>query len=216
MANTSTSTYMLLVLPTPEVQIGPTWAQNLIDALSKIDSHDHSQDNGVKVTPAGMLINSTLDMGAQSLINALAVALSSASATDSDPGKIYRVGQNLWYNNAAGASVQITSGTSLAVPGTGAISADSPASYPYSVLGSDAQKVLLIDTSSARTINLPAATVAMFFMLKDSLGSAQTNNISIVPDGTDTIDGSNSTFLINANYGAIGLVSDGISAWYVV
>lgn len=216
MANTSTSTFMLLVLPTPEVQIGPDWAQNLVDALTKIDSHDHSSDNGVKVTPAGMLINADLDVDGNGLLNVLKVALASASGTDSEPAKIYRVGQNLWYNNAAGSPVQITSGTSLAVPGTGAIAADSPASYPYSVLGSDAQKVLLVDSSAARTLNLPAATTAMFFMVKDALGSAQTNNISIVPDGTDTVDGSNSTFLMQENYGARGFVSDGVSAWYVV
>lgn len=216
MANTSTTTYMLLVLPTPEVQIGPDWAQNLVDALSKIDAHDHSSNNGVKITPSGMLINGDLDIGSNGLLSVLKVALSSSSATDSEPAKIYRVGQNLWYNNSAGSSVQITSGTALAVPGTGAIAADAPASYPYSVISTDAQKILLIDSSSARTLNLPAATVAMFFMVKDAIGSAQTNNISIVPDGTDTIDGSNSTFLMQENYGSRGFVSDGVSAWYVV
>ena len=42
MAETSTTTYMGLVLPTPGERLGPTWASDLNTALTKIDEHDHS------------------------------------------------------------------------------------------------------------------------------------------------------------------------------
>ena len=42
MAETSTTTYMNLVLPTPGERLGPTWATDLNTALTRIDQHDHS------------------------------------------------------------------------------------------------------------------------------------------------------------------------------
>ena len=41
MAETSTTTYMSLTLPTPGERLGPTWASDLNTALTSIDSHDH-------------------------------------------------------------------------------------------------------------------------------------------------------------------------------
>lgn len=215
MANTTTTTYMLLVLPIPSVEIGPDWAQELITALNKIDIHDHSSGLGVPVTPAGLDINDDLDMQSHSLIGAESVVLDALSSL-ATPRAVYVIGNNLYYNNSAGVPIQITTGTVVNAPGSGVISADAPASYPYTVVSGDAQKVLLIDTNAARTITLPPATTSMFFMLKDQDGLAQTNNISIVPDGTDVIDGANATYTIDVNYASIGLVSDGVSAWFVV
>lgn len=206
---------MLLELPIPEVQIGPDWAEEIVAAFNRLDLHDHTNDLGVKITPAGMNINDDLEMNNFALLECEFVELSNQVSV-SNVGALYRIGNNLWYNNAAGVPVQITSGTVVNVTGSGVISADSPASYPYTVLAGDAQKVLLIDTSAARTINLPAATTSMFFILKDQIGSAQTNNISVVPNGTDVIDGSNSTYTIDWSFASIGLVSDGVSAWFVV
>lgn len=215
MANTTTTPFMLLVLGIPEVEIGPEWAEEIVTALGRVDSHDHTEDNGVQITPAGMNINADLEMNGFALLECKYLELANQGAT-AGIGLLYRIGNNLWYNNAAGVPIQITTGTVVNAPGSGVISADSPASYPYTVLVGDAQKVLLIDTSAARTINLPAATTTMFFILKDQVGLAQTNNISVVPNGTDVIDGSNSTYLIDWNYGSIGLVSDGVAAWFVV
>jgi len=206
---------MLLVLGIPELEIGPDWAEEIVEAFERVDSHDHTQDNGVPITPAGMLINDDLEMNNFALLECKYIELAD-QASAAGIGLMYRIGNNLWYNNGAGVPIQITTGSLVNAPGSGAISADSPASYPYTVVSGDAQKVLLIDTSAARTINLPAATTTMFVILKDQIGSAQTNNISVVPNGTDVIDGANTTYLIDWNYGSIGLVSDGVSAWFVV
>lgn len=215
MANTTTTQYMVLVLPIPEVEIGPDWAQELIAAFNRIDIHDHTSDLGVPITPAALDINDDIDMDGNSLIGTESVVLNNLSSL-STPCAVYRIGNNLYYNNAAGTPVQITTGNVVNAPGSGVIVAAAPPSYPYNVLSTDAQTVQLIDTNAARTINLPAATTTMFFMIKDQDGLAQTNNISIVPNGTDVIDGVNSPYVIDWNYGSIGLVSDGISAWYVV
>lgn len=207
---------MVLILPTPEVTVGPDWASQLVAALELVDAHDHTTGKGVQITPAGLNINSDLTFASYSATNLKGAVFQNDSTSDSTAGRVYRVGSDLYYNNAAGVPIQLTSGTAVNSASSGAISATTPVSYPYTVLTSDAQKVLLIDTSAARTLNLPAATNSMYVIIKDKTGTSQTNNITITPDGTDTIDGSNSSYLIRSNYSALALVSDGVASWYVV
>jgi hypothetical protein len=72
--------------------------------------------------------------------------------------------------------------------------------------------IVLANSSSAGfTITLPAATSGRKLVIKDSGGSAQTNNITISP-ASGTIDGA-STFVLNNNYQSVDLVSDGINWW---
>lgn len=65
-----------------------------------------------------------------------------------------------------------------------------PGAYPYSVTDS-ADNVIYVDTSVARTINLPnLPTDGRIFTIKDASGLAGTNPITITtPGGTVTIDG---------------------------
>jgi hypothetical protein len=214
---TTTTPNMNLVLAEPEVTEGPQWAELLNEALQLIDEHDHTSENGVPITPAGMDINTALPFGGNNATDVGAVALRTQdSAVTATVGSIQKVGTNLWWINGAGVGVQITSGGSVVSTGSGVLSVSVPAAYPYTVVSGDAQSVLSVDTSAARTINLPAATTAMYFIIKDSTGSCATNNITIVPDGTDTIEASNSSFVMNSNFQSIGLISDGISAWLVI
>lgn len=71
--------------------------------------------------------------------------------------------------------------------------------------------VLANSTSAAFTVTLPAATSGRKIIIKDSGGSAQTNNITVSP-ASGTIDGA-ASFVINNNYQSIDLVSDGTNWW---
>lgn len=73
--------------------------------------------------------------------------------------------------------------------------------------------VLANSTSGAFTVTLPAATSGRKIIIKDSGGSAQTNNITLSP-ASGSIDGA-SSFIINNNYQSVDLVSDGTN-WFVV
>lgn len=213
----TTTADMNLPLADPEITLGPLWAQIINTAFGRIDIHDHTTGNGVPITPAGMLINATLDMKNNALANAGYLALIAlGSANVAATGSIQRIGGNLYWVNGAGVAVQITSGSSVISTGSGVLSVAVPSGYPYSVVIGDAQSVLAVDTTAARTLNLPAATNNMYVVVKDATGAAQTNNISVVPDGTDTIDGENSTYLVNANNASVGFISDGVSAWYAI
>ena len=71
------------------------------------------------------------------------------------------------------------------------------------------------DTSAARTITLDTDTVTdgRIVHIKDESGGAETHNITIATEGSETIDGVN-TFAIDANYGAVSLYCDGTN-WFI-
>lgn len=73
------------------------------------------------------------------------------------------------------------------------------------------------DTTSPRTVNLPAVAAAAncLFHVKDTSGGAGTNHISITPNGSDRIDGVNAPLVINANYGKATVWSNG-AAWFTL
>lgn len=209
---------MSLTKPEPSVTPGPEWAQTLNAAIDAIDSHDHSPGKGKRIGTAGLNIDADLEFNGHDATELRSVRLNEQGAilADSlDKSCLYSKDGNLYWNNAGGASVQVTAGTAVNNSVSGAISSAAPGAYPYSVTASDAQRVLLVDTSSARTINLPAATTAVAFWIKDRVGSSASNNISVVPNGTDTIDGVNTTRRLAEAYGVWMFVSDGISNWTV-
>lgn len=81
-----------------------------------------------------------------------------------------------------------------------------PGAYPYTTLASD--YVILVDTSSARTINLIAApTAGATYRIRDNVGSAAANNITISGNGKN-INGA-ASYTINVAYGAVDLIYNG-------
>jgi len=82
------------------------------------------------------------------------------------------------------------------------------AGTPHSPDGDDV--VFLADSSGGvLTINLPAvaANEGRIFVIKDAGGSSATNPITIAAAGGETIDGSNTSFSLSANYGAAILIA---------
>lgn len=77
------------------------------------------------------------------------------------------------------------------------------ASSPYAVLNSD--YYLGVDTTSARTINLPNSSLAIgqVFIIADETGSAGTNNITINGNGSN-IDGASSA-VVDVAYGVLAV-----------
>lgn len=138
MANTITTTQMGLVLPIPGKENGPDYALDLNNALTKVDSHDHTTGNGAPLTPSSLNISSDLPMNDHNLTETRSVRLYDQTRTfdpiNNDPldkGSVYRVGTDLYYSNGNGSQVQITNGAGLAgTPGSiGGLT--SPASATY-------------------------------------------------------------------------------------
>jgi hypothetical protein len=90
---------------------------------------------------------------------------------------------------------------------------------PFTILSTDAFASYFVVTSTlAITINLPTAiSVAdRIYLFTDISGNANVNNITLVPSGTDKIEGLNSNYIINQNYGSIILLSDGVGSWWII
>lgn len=212
---------MNLDLPTPTVTLGPTWATDLNTALTSIDEHDHSSGKGVKITPAGLNINATLDIQSQSIINVNLTKyddLSSPLTGASNARTTHVASGDLYFTNNAGTAVQITSGGSVVtVPGSVETVDVQDVTSDLVIGAGDSFVYLTVDTTATRQITLPlASSVAegRIYLIKDKSGNANTNNITIVTQGSDTVDGSTST-LLTSNYSTSFIVGDGVSAWYI-
>ena len=87
-----------------------------------------------------------------------------------------------------------------------------PGAYPYTTIPQDA--VILVDTSAARTITpLANPTTGQMHRIKDNVGSAATNAITITPSGKN-IDGLASR-TINSNWGSIDICYNG-TQWNIL
>lgn len=73
-----------------------------------------------------------------------------------------------------------------------------------------------VNVASASVVNLPAgaSSIGQLFFIYDASGAAQTNSITITPDGSDTIQGA-SSYVIRTNYGAVFLTFDN-TTWQVL
>jgi hypothetical protein len=79
----------------------------------------------------------------------------------------------------------------------------------------DSNKIYLVDTSSARSFQLPSPAAGLIYTIKDATGQAATNNISILRAGSEQIEGIAATKLLQTNWGCFKIVSDGTN-WFIV
>ncbi len=119
------------------------------------------------------------------------------------------------YSNLSFPGTVNTISTTTQVPkvsSNDAVKVVTPGAYPYTTVPQDA--VILVDTSSARTITpLGSPTTGQMHIIKDSVGSAASNNITITPSGKN-IDGAASSTM-NINYGSVTIVYSG-SEWLII
>ncbi len=211
-----TTTYMALSLPTVSVTPGPTYASLNNTAFDAIDAHDHTTGKGVPVPSSGININATLEFNDQGASEITFLAFTSGSAPSSTKAIYVNSSNDLYYKNASGTAVQLTDGASIASVGSGILTYTAPSSWPYAVTTGDAQSIIGVDTASARTLTLPAASNSMAFYVKDRVGSAASNNITITPNGADTIETVAASWTINEAFGSRMFISNGVAGWFVL
>lgn len=111
MANTI-SPNMNLVIPGVGTEAGPTYASDINNSLTLIDSHSHSPGYGVAITPSGLNISSNLSMVGNSLINTGAITFQ-AVTVDPTSNSIYEKGVDLYYRDGSGNVIRITQSGSV-------------------------------------------------------------------------------------------------------
>ena len=85
------------------------------------------------------------------------------------------------------------------------------------ITSSTSAKILGVSASAALEIRLPAASgfsAGQYFTIKDEAGNADSNNITVLTTGADTIDGVSSISL-ESPYAAVNLYSDGSSKFFI-
>ena len=136
---------MGLLYPDVNSTPGPLWATLLNNAGLLIDGHDHTSGKGKKVPlSTGVNINADIDLTSTwNMINTRSLRFvnnATILSLATDVGCIYECGGDLWYNNAAGIPVHITSGSGLAFASLGTIGGDygpgDPAEVSYSAVTS--------------------------------------------------------------------------------
>lgn len=162
------------------------------------------------IIEGGASTSITIGAGATlSVINTIVdTATSAATAAISGAGTLKFCNLS---NEDIGTVLTVTTQTPL-IASNDAVQVKAPGAYPYTTVPQD--NVILVDTSSARTIT-PYASPATGQMhrIKDNVGSAASNNITITPSGKN-IDGAASV-VINTNYGSVDICYQG-TQWVIL
>lgn len=83
------------------------------------------------------------------------------------------------------------------------------------LIPTESGSILFVDTKSAVTIKLPKPSPGLNFIIKDVIGLAATNNITIRSFQSEEIDGTIGSNTISTNYASRYLVSDGTD-WFLL
>jgi hypothetical protein len=173
--------------------------------------------NTVRLTASGSVnavlaaIAADLNMNGYSIYGLDHLTLITKAETIADL-TVYSDGTNLFFKDSTGAAVQLTSSSLI---NTTQLKVTTPLSTAtYTVLATD--HVIGINTAQATAVDLPAASAGYGrdIYVKDKAGTANTHNITITPNGADTIDGA-STLVISASYGSAHIIST-VGGWMVI
>lgn len=121
---------MSLIVPTTGSEPGPTYANDINSSLILLDQHDHSPGKGIQITPAGLNINTNLNLQTNYLTNVGALVLTNQPSGNSTLQALYAAPggetstatNDLWYTDSNGTPIQITQNgivksTASSIPG---------------------------------------------------------------------------------------------------
>lgn len=212
-----------ILIPTPEADPGPDYAQHISDALLSLAHLTHtgaSHLDGYQIPAAGINFNGDISAQSNNLTSLRTTRYTSQSATLGGVGDVncvYFVNGDAYVNNGSGTPVKLTNG--------GVINATTTNNYTsltvsvnHTVNASDSEAVFNYKSySGAKTFTLPLASTVQagrFYYIKDQSGIAASNNITVQGSGSDTVDNS-ANYVIRVNFGAVLVMSDGVSNWQI-
>jgi len=108
MASPPITPNMNLTEPIVGSTVSPTWATDLNADLTIIDQHNHTPGNGVQIPTAGLDINSDLSFNYNNLLGLNSLVFAGAISGTASPLSLYSDGTNLFYEDSAGYTIQLT------------------------------------------------------------------------------------------------------------
>ena len=118
------------------------------------------------------------------------------------------VGAGVTATKPSGENITVT------IPGGGGFSRTAVTS---TITASTSAKIMGVSASAALEIRLPAASgysAGQFFTVKDEAGNADTNKITILTTGAETIDGRTS-IILESPHAAVNIYCDGSSKFFI-
>src|SRR5216684_4213293 len=113
-----TTPNMNLILPVPSGTPGPLYGSMQNTIFNLIDSHNHTQGQGLQIPTSGLNINADFSINnfnLTTLRSSRYTSQSSALSGSTDLGCVYVAGGDLWFNSGNGAQIQLTSGAVINV-----------------------------------------------------------------------------------------------------
>lgn len=196
---------MNLPIPGVGTENGPDYAFDINASLSLLDAHDHSQGNGVQITPAGLNINTALTLNNNRLTSVAGITLQ-AQPSMTVAGTIYENGNDLYFIDGLGNNVRITQSGGVAGSPGSISNLVSPASASYVsasrtfVFQSDASIAANIDAASYILRNISPNSTFGLTLTPPTLTSDYTLQLPALP-------ASNSFLTINTS----GIISGTVS-----
>jgi hypothetical protein len=144
----------------PNGTLGPQWASDLNTAITLIDQHDHTSGAGKQITPAGMNINQVLSLNTNQLSDIASLALANLASLPVQASLIYEYGGELYFNDASGNQVQLTSGGTINAASIGGITGlgGTTGSVTYSSLA----KNFLFESAPGETASIAGGPVSIY------------------------------------------------------
>tara|TARA_R110000796_G_scaffold7338_6_gene25237 strand:- start:6980 stop:8137 length:1158 start_codon:yes stop_codon:yes gene_type:complete len=192
---------------------GPEWATNLNTSLDAVDDHDHSTNKGIRITPAAININSTLEFNQNSASELKNLIFDSSVTASSTSYSIYQASGNLYWRNGSGTAVQVTTGGAVNA-GAGSISGMTGTDAGVAYTDSSKTFNFFTDSSNSDYGKMAHADLLLFKFTNDN--SADTDYVTIAANsgvsgssGTIYVPSENGTFLTTATSyaGAIAIAT---------
>jgi hypothetical protein len=163
--------------------------------------------SGLKVSTGGIANNEISASAAIDFSKMANLTVSRALVSDGsgDVSVATTTSTEIGYVNGVTSAIQTQLNNIRAVSGNVSISSDTTLTD---------RRLHLVNTSAARSLDLPAVSATLYLVVKDVTGSAATNNITITTPGAETIDGA-ATYVIDANYASVTIVSDGVNYFVI-
>ena len=198
----------------PEGYDYATLISNALTTLSALQ-HTGAPTDGKQIPSAGINIDADLSANSNNLTNIKALRFTNNNGTlisSSDVNEFYVVNGNVYYSNANGTPVQITSGSSLNVQSGGANLSYSTVDIGgnFAILPSQTYSYFNV-IQTPTIITLPAVasvTPGTFYIIKDATGYATSSPIIInTLDGSGDVIDDASYYEISVNYGCVILIA---------
>lgn len=119
-----TTPNMSLTLPDVTVTPGPTYASEVNDAITTIDSHDHTSGKGVLVPTSGLNINSDLQFNSNSATELKLSQYDNNSSVVATNRSLQFQGGELWAVDNSGNQVKLTNLGTINVASAGGFGGD--------------------------------------------------------------------------------------------